>query len=548
MISKAPTPKMIRVMSPFLVLILELIYFVTFAKLDPEPHHDGAMLAAAIGVSEGRIPNKEVFTQYGPLTPLFQGIWLRFTEPSLLSLRIFTALLLAICGLLLFLILKSFTTLYLASLISISWAVSYPFFILPMNLPWASVIATLFVLTSMLILLSPRMGLKKNLGVILVTSILVFGIFVRIHMVIGLLVVGMYYLYHWVRYKSPKLFVLWVTTTVITMSICIGTLYQLGALKSYIDQAILWPISFYAAPAVSLTKGDIVARAVLLFFPGFLFLLYLLYKTSISSIGIKIKWLLFFGLILVVVLLSNINVPHKSYLNPIYVAVSLSQNFPSIISYSSVSLVFIYFWRERKKFSFFDLKFLPVALGASLIPQLYPLHDTLHLYWISPGVIAAVVIYNSARARETLALRLSQLTPVFWSIVIVCILLGGINLSEKRVAYSDPVLRGMFGFQSTAKPIDEMLIAIHQLPKDATIKFDCAHGLFAVAGGRYLASDERFVNWGVTKSEGDFNYTLICDLTDDAAQEISRKTVIIKEVRLATGQILVLTSNSRRVD
>jgi hypothetical protein len=241
-------------------------------------------------------------------------------------------------------------------------------------------------------------------------------------------------------------------------------------------------------------------------------------------------------------------VSHKSYLNPIYIAVSLSQNFPSIIAYTSVSLLLIYFWRERKKFSFFDLKLLPVALGASLIPQLYPLHDTLHLYWISPGVIASVVIYNSVRARETLTLRLNQLTPVFWSIVVICILLGGINLSEKRVAYSDPVLRGMFGFQSTAQPIDEMLIAIHQLPNDATIKFDCAHGLFAVAGGRYLASDERFVNWGVTKSEGDFNYTLICDLTDDAAQEITLKTEIIKEVRLATGQILVLTSNSRRVD
>jgi hypothetical protein len=170
------------------------------------------------------------------------------------------------------------------------------------------------------------------------------------------------------------------------------------------------------------------------------------------------------------------------------------------------------------------------------------------LYWISPGVIASVVIYNSVRARETLTLRLSQLTPVFWSIVIICILLGGINLSEKRVAYSDPVLRGMFGFQSTAQPIDEMLIAIHQLPKNAKINFNCAHGLFAVAGGRYLASDERFVNWGVTESEGEFSYTLICDLTQDAAQEISRKTEIIKEVKLATGQILVLTSNLRRVD
>jgi hypothetical protein len=532
-------------MSPFLVLILELIYFLSFARLDPEPHHDGVMLAAAIGVSEGKIPNKDVFTQYGPLTPLFQGIWLRFTEPNLLSLRIFTALLLAVCGLILFLILKSFTNLYLASLISISWAVSYPYFILPMNLPWASVIATLFILTSILILLSPRIGLANNLGVILVTSILVFGIFVRIHMAIGLLVVGMYYLYQWVRYKSPKLFVLWAATTVVTMSFCIGALYYLGALKSYIDQAILWPISYYAGLGVGFTKGDIVAKALLLFFPGFLFLLYLLYKISISKIETRFKSLFFFALILTVVALSNIrvNVSDKSYLNPVYVAVSLSQNFPSIISYSAVTLLLFYFWKERKNLAFFDLRFLPVALGASLIPQLYPAHDTLHLYWVAPGVIAAVVVYNSVRASESLTSRLAQLTPVLWPIVIVCLILGGMHLREDRVEYSDPVVRGMLGEKSTAQPIDEMLIAINRLPKDATIKFDCAHGLFAVAGGRYLASDERFVNWGVTKSDGEFNYTLTCDLTEEGAQKVRQTSVIIKEVKLATGQILILFSN-----
>ena len=545
MISKTPTPTMIRVMFPFLVLILELIYFLSFARLDPEPHHDGVMLAAAIGVSEGKIPNKDVFTQYGPLTPLFQGIWLRFTEPSLLSLRIFTALLLAMCGLILFLILKSFTNLYLASLISISWAVSYPFFILPMNLPWASVIATLFILTSMLILLNPRIGLVNNLGVTLVTSILVFGIFVRIHMVIGLLIVGMYYLHHWLRHKSPKLFVLWAATTVVTMSFCIGALYYLGALKSYIDQAILWPISYYAVLGVGFTKGDIVAKALLLFFPGFLFLLYLLHKISISKIETRFKSLFFFALILTVVALSNINVDvsNKSYLNPLYVAVSLSQNFPSIISYSAVTLLLFYFWKERKKLAFFELRLLPVALGASLIPQLYPAHDTLHLYWVAPGVIAAVVVYNSVRASESLTSRLTQLTPVLCSIVIVCLILGGMHIREDRVAYSNPVVRGMLGVKSTAQPIDEMLVAIDQLPKDVTIEFDCAHGLFSVAGGRYLASDERFVNWGVTKSGGKFNYTLTCDLTEEEAQKVRQTSRIIKEVKLATGQILILFSN-----
>jgi hypothetical protein len=535
--------KKIKAISPLLILTLQTIYFLSFARLDPEPHHDGVMLAAAIGVSEGKIPNKDVFTQYGPVTPLFQGLWLSFTEPSLLSLRIFTALLLALCGLVLFLILKSITTLYLASLVSISWAVSYPFFILPMNLPWASIIATLFVLISILILISPRVGLQNNFGIILVTTILVFGIFVRIHMVIPVIVLGIYYLHYWLRHKTSKLFFLWLTATFVTLGFCIGALYYLGALKSYVDQTILWPISYYAAPAIGFTKGEIVARALLLFFPGFLFLLYLLYKLSILKIETKFKLLFFFALILTVVALSNVDVPHKSYLNPLYVAVSLSQNFPSTISYAAVTLLLFYFWKERKKLAFLDLRLLPVALGASLIPQLYPAHDTLHLYWIAPGVIAAVVIYNSVRASESLTIRLNQLTPVLSSIVVICLILGGMHLREDRVAYSDPVVRGMIGIKSTVQPIDEMLIAIDQLPKDATIKFDCAHGLFAVAGGRYLASDELFVNWGVTKSEDQYAYNLVCDLNEEGAQMVRQKSRIIKEVKLETGQILILFSN-----
>lgn len=533
-------------MSPLLILILEGIYFAAFARLDPEPHHDGVMLAAAVGVSEGKIPNKEVFTQYGPVTPLFQGIWLRFTETSLLSLRVFTALLLAMCGLTLFLILKSITTEYLASLVSITWAVSYPFFILPMNLPWASIISTLFVLFSILVLISPKFGPQSNYSVILITIILVFGIFIRIQMFIPLIILGIYCLYHWIRHKTFKLFIYWLTTTLVALSFCFGVLAYLGAFKSYIDQTIHWPISYYATLGIGFTKGDIVAGALLLFFPGFLFLLYLLHKVSISKIETKFKSLLFVALILTVLTLSNIDVPHKSYLNPVYVAVSLSQNFPNTISYSAVTLLLFYVWKERKKFAFFDLKLLPVALGASLIPQLYPAHDTLHLYWIAPGIIAAVAIYNSVRENENLTSRLTQLTPVLWSIVIVCLVLGGMNLRKERVAYSDPVLRGMLGVKATAQPIDDMLSALRQLPKNTTVRFDCAHGLFAVAGGRYLASDEKFVNWGTKKSEGKYTYTLSCDLTEESAADIRQKSVIINEARLATGQIMILFSNLDR--
>jgi len=529
------------------VFLAQFAYFGLFARLDPEPHHDGVMLAAAIGVSEGKIPNKDVFTQYGPLTPLLQGMWLRLTEPTLLSLRIFTSLLLAGCGLVLFLILKSRLRLSLAVLVTFSWAVSYPFFILPVNLPWASIFATLFTLIATLTLSSAK-SKHNEAKVFFVTSLLTFGIFVRIHMGISVTVIGMYCLYHWIRHKSARLFMLWSASVVVTLTLSIGLLHSIGALIPFIEQCVLWPLSYYATPAIGLTKGEIVARALLLFFPGFLFLLFLLMRLSTSSLTKGAKGTTFLMLTVSIIFLSNFSVAHKSYLNPVYVLVSLSQNFPNILAYSAVTLLFFYFWKERKKLAFFELTFLPVAIGASLIFQLYPAHDTLHLYWVAPGVIAAVVIYKYKKDDQKLSAQIFALMPVLSSIITICLVLGGLHLGVKRVEYVDPVLRGMLGMENTAEPIDSMMGAIRNLPSKSTIRFDCAHGLFAIAGGRYLASDASFVNWGTTSLQRSSDYTLICDLNESAAEKVRKTQKVLSEVALATGQIIVLVENLDKVE
>jgi hypothetical protein len=541
------SPKFRDKLPPTAVLASLIVYFGAFIRIDPEPHHDGVMLGAAIAVSEGRIPNKEVFTQYGPLTPMLQGIWLRFTEPSLLSLRTSTAILLAINGLLLYLILTKFLPSKISSLLSISWGVSYPFFILPVNLPWASVIATFFTLIAMLVMLQRPENGYIEIKIAFITVLLTLGIFVRIHMVISVLIIGIYCFWLWARQKSPRLFILWLISFSLTLTLSLVTLQLFGALNAYIEQCLLWPISYYAAPSVGLTKGEIVARALLLFFPGFLFLFYLSVNLWNSSIAKAFKISAFTIFTCLVLFLSNYPVNHKSYLNPIYVLVSLSQNFSSIVSYSSVALIFVYIWKERTKLAFLDFNFISVAIGASLISHLYPAHDTLHLYWIAPGVIAAVVIYACKRGEGKAKIPFSSLVPVLYSTIVISVVLGVLHLGEKRVGYSDPVLRGMIGDQATAKPIDDMLTAIRSLPRGSTIEFDCAHGLFAVAGGRYLASDERFVNWGTDKVQTTHDYTLICDLSEETAGEIREAKVTIKEVELVTGQILVLVDNLGRL-
>ena len=46
-----------------------------FAVFDFDPHHDGNLLEAAIGVQEGKALFKEVLTQYGPVTTWYLSLW-----------------------------------------------------------------------------------------------------------------------------------------------------------------------------------------------------------------------------------------------------------------------------------------------------------------------------------------------------------------------------------------------------------------------------------------------------------------------------------------
>lgn len=66
-------------LSKFIAPIIGLAFFlvqIPFARFAFDSHHDGYMLAAAIGVRDGGVIHRDVFTLYGPVTPLVQATWL----------------------------------------------------------------------------------------------------------------------------------------------------------------------------------------------------------------------------------------------------------------------------------------------------------------------------------------------------------------------------------------------------------------------------------------------------------------------------------------
>lgn len=60
-------------------------------KFDPDGMHEGFHLLLAVSASEGQLP-PEIFTRYGIIQPLIEGLWLSFTKNDLVALRTLTFL------------------------------------------------------------------------------------------------------------------------------------------------------------------------------------------------------------------------------------------------------------------------------------------------------------------------------------------------------------------------------------------------------------------------------------------------------------------------
>ena len=86
------------------IFIFTLISFWVVSPLDPEPYHDGSPLPAAIAVADGMTVHQDVFSAYGFITAWAQGGVVRLFGTDLLTIRYFTAVLVAVVAVLIFIL------------------------------------------------------------------------------------------------------------------------------------------------------------------------------------------------------------------------------------------------------------------------------------------------------------------------------------------------------------------------------------------------------------------------------------------------------------
>lgn len=109
------------------VIIVCWVFLRKFLDLDPDWHHDGILLKPALDVAAGDTLFRDVFSQYGLLTTWLHALTLKIAEPTLLSLRLFQAVIFTSCGLLIYLITRLMAPSLVAIGVVVFWLLLSPY-------------------------------------------------------------------------------------------------------------------------------------------------------------------------------------------------------------------------------------------------------------------------------------------------------------------------------------------------------------------------------------------------------------------------------------
>lgn len=461
--------------------------FFSQARLDPQPEHDGYMLATAIGTSEGQKLYVDIVSWYGPATTWLQALAINIMGPELLSIRYLSAFLLTLTALILYVVTKEISNTAYAMLAVAIWVSFNPSWsVLPNDfmpqLPWPS---DLFSLAMILTLGSYIKFVKteKHQWLVAVGAAVVLGFFSRPHSGI-LLILTVVFLLAFDPVKKEARFLALVSLgkgIVLASIVPFVIMFRQKSLREFFYQTLLLPSEIFDLPVFF----DFLKRVTE--YPMVLFGLatILLFLTFVLAHSRRSRDITTAAIMSILLLLTITAVSHSTWPN-IYQVPTFT---PLYLIFPMYIIGFVY-----SVVDFFGAKRLPIDLrsalviGAVAIPGIYPSADALHYWWVvvalMPGVFGLIEYLNI------------QLTNPFprSSIVIIAmgvVLAGGFLLHSKliqpRIHLSAPVLNGMMTqveFSDDFKRVDEILL------NNSNYRFAmfCGSPLLGVWNGTYQIS------------------------------------------------------------
>jgi hypothetical protein len=519
----------------FFSFFFQALILILVAPLQIDPHHDGIILGAAIGSSTGHIGPAGAFSQYGPLSPMIQGLFLKIFGNTMLDLRYFAALNALLISFLLFKIVSKFTEERIAILISSSWVLTSAIWSTTFPgalLAWPSMISTALILAAMYVLL--RVLRKENLTKLSETACLFSA-----GILLGLtgfarqqtwIAAGIFLIILIVRHKGLFNVTLYYLFGVILALVGMFTwLGAIGSLKSYVDQVIIWPLTAYSTLGANNNYNRYQFASYVIQTLVFIFVVYFvsIIRKYLKSSKIRFVTTLAIGSIVAfngfwIAKQSQWSATIRVMLGEPQEKLILSFNYFACLSCLGM---ITYFILKRRSLSELDSeKFALVFIGLSGVVQLYPQPDVLHLWWVSPIFLPSALFALELISERFKAIKFSDGLTVLSVFSLIGAILATSFIFQPWTEYELPVLKGTYAFESKVKAINTS-VGIERFIKKGETSFDCADGIYAVSDGNYNAVDEWFVNWGMLKTESPKigNIRIICSKGSVYANEEAKR-------------------------
>ena len=501
------------------VFIISLLFFALLAPLDPDPHHDGYQFAVALAVSEGAIPHVDVFSQYGPVTAEVQGLLLRLTDPTILSLRYFNAVLLALIAVTSLLLAKRLKlSNFSAALVSLAWVALCPaagVYSDALQLwPWSAV---LFTLNAQILLLLLFRGLQKSSSSLiwfLVGFLLILSIWIRLNQGTPLVVAVLIGLL--IHPQSRTVLKGHAATLLlgILASVLSGFAYLLlrSDISLFFTDALLGPIDRFViedfdgsdrvlapidVPAI-LTQTYFLSALPLLVVGAWIFLL--LKRVTTTRVLVAVQLSVAFALLTAMGAIGYFGRPRDliESISPIELPLdpmnALSSN-PLYLAW----LLTIFMIGYTVLFALLRPSRIPnpvltvaIFASAALTTQVIPRWDVYHLWWAGPLLLITVF---SFLVRNLPARRSSAFVGVLLLPYVALALFSTYNLLQQpRVLVTEGAMKDMLILPSRADSALFFAELARELPPQSTHVL-CADGLAASPGRRFTSDRPNFVSW-----------------------------------------------------
>lgn len=483
---------------------LQFILVFLFVRSDPDPYHSGFVYSQAIGVSEGLLPARNFLSPYGIVGPIINGLWLYFTNTSLLSLLTLYALFIVIIGNIIRIETKKLVSNQIALLLSYVWILT-----LASAMPWPSILTTLQILLGSLLLrraliTSATLRLLARLQMLFAVLLINTAALTRIHLILAPILLSTFLFIKRKNVDSDFLR-MWLFSNLLSLFLLLGFMVRFGVLSPFVDQVIVWPATAFESPAIN--TSFVVS---FIWFPFALCLFVLLWMVDILFFRTGKTWGTAFGFAL------NSSVLGITYLISIYdfksantatlhtfagllknatinMQFSICYFFGMVSILSLVRLISKNYWKSQNQvpieIAFTDAIMIVLCLLGWV--QLYPFHDNVHLWFVTPLFIIPALHFVT-RIEFGLSVINGSIRRVLICILIVQLASLSVYLHRDRVPLHSRELIGMQASPEYQAATDKTLLLLDRIVKARTLRNNCKASLYAVSDRKFRSIDGNF--------------------------------------------------------